>query len=155
MLIESEEIRQLNSVGSEPVGGCDMGAWDVFSRSRWSCRLRDHSFSALSNPFHAMSLDWSDATAAVPLSGAATTCVPITSHGRLDCIVAWYTLLLDKESGACVSTAPTAAAMRGRHWRQAVFLLPEEERRLVSPPESLAISASYLRDRLVFHILHS
>jgi len=155
MLIESEEIRQLNSVGSEPVGGFDMGAWDVLGRSRWSCRLLDHSFTPLSHPFHAMSLDWSDATAPVALSGAAAACVPITSHGRLDCIVAWYTLLLDKESGACVSTAPTAAAMRGRHWRQAVFLVPEEERRLVSPPESKHISASYLRDRLVFHIRDS
>jgi len=146
---ESMDLMRLNCVANTPVLGFDMKAWDLFARPRWSCRLEDHSVLELAQPYLALSLDWGDSSVRVAQSGQDTTSVRVKRSGVVHGVAAWYTLRLDKESKACISTAP---GIKGRHWRQAVFFFEEADRREVAAGDSLSLTASYLRDRLVFKL---
>ena len=146
---ESKDLIQLNFVANTPVLGFDMKAWDLFARPRWSCRLEDHCVLELSEPCLALSLDWGDSSMRVAQSGQATTSVRVKRSGVVHGVAAWYTLRLDKEAKARISTAP---GIKGRHWRQAVFFMGEADRREVAAGDSLSLTALYLRDRLVFKL---
>ena len=152
VVVESEELVALNFI-TAPVCGFDLSPWDIFARPRWSCRLLDHQTTALTQPFQALALDWSVADAPVPLAACQRVCAEVTAAGRAHAVVAWYTLFLDKESGAELSTAPSSPALHtGRHWRQAVFFLPKDEQTMKQAGETIQVEARLVRDRLVFSV---
>ena len=152
VVVESEELVALNFI-TAPVCGFDLRPWDIFARPRWSCRLLDHQTTALTQPFQALALDWSVADAPVPLAACQRVCAEVTAAGRAHAVVAWYTLFLDKESGAELTTAPSSPALHtGRHWRQAVFFLPKDEQTMKQAGETIQVEARLVRDRLVFSV---
>ncbi|EKX48284.1 hypothetical protein GUITHDRAFT_68878 [Guillardia theta CCMP2712] len=145
--IESEEILNLNSLPSTQFSGLDITDWNIFSRARWSCRLLDHSFVALTESFQAFEMHWDDDAQPIELKQCVHRDLCAINTGKLHAFVVWYTL--DMFQGCPeISTDCNSSAMTGRHWRQAVYFMHEPKH--VVKGERLSVSVSLHRDRLFF-----
>eukprot|EP00960_Hanusia_phi_P010566 309424-Hanusia_phi.AAC.4 len=147
--IQSEEILHLNKLDSSHLGGLDIQDWDIFSRSRWSCRLLDHSFVALTEPFEAFVMDWSDPSKPMQLKRCETRNSDAVNSGDLHAFVVWYNLEMI-EGCPDISTDCHSSAMTGRHWRQAVYFMKDPIR--VTKGDRISVTVSLNRDRLFFKI---
>jgi len=125
-LVDSPDLLSVNFPPDPPLkgeDGFDFSAWGALSRTRWSCFLKDHDVTLLTPPLEALRIDWSDPAAPVPLKGSSFVDAKVVKSGTVHAVVAWYSLEMGGDAPE-ISTAPDAPAMKGRHWRQSVFIPP-------------------------------
>lgn len=107
--------------------------------------MEDAEVTCLTEPFPAISLDWARETP--PMEGQSPAIqVPVVRGGRADAVVFWYTLHMG--GGGELSTAPGAAAAKGRHWRQAVYFVRGGA--VLEAGKVVRVVAGYNRDRATF-----
>ncbi|XP_019850254.1 PREDICTED: putative protein arginine N-methyltransferase 9 [Amphimedon queenslandica] len=104
------------------------------------------SFKYLSSPQVALSFNFADP--AVPLPPPNNLSFPILHEGRMDCLVSWFTLHLDRNHH--ISTSPSSSTS----WEQAIFPFNEtqEEYLLLSKGYTLPVLASCTDTELVLRI---
>ncbi|KAK6493190.1 protein arginine N-methyltransferase 9 [Huso huso] len=160
MAVQCPEIRRHHRVGVVEVGGvCLTGAPELHSPAIYSTDSDDSTepytterlsripggYTPLTEHFQALTVDFNSPQELGGLCSQKPSriCLPITKHGVLDAIVAWFVLQLDEENS--LSTGPEEETC----WEQAVYPVQNLLDCAVKPGDSLILEVScqdaYLR----------